>query len=119
MKRIAIACGLAACLPLAALATERANIDEDFNGLNIETNVVGSISEGDSDGSMTAGIQLLEVTNNADVAVTCQLEPGPSEGPESDTADATIEPGESTQMQMGSDYASVTTRARISCREAS
>jgi hypothetical protein len=113
MNKIRIISGIAACLPFATLAMERTNIDEELNGLNVGTEIVGSISEADS---ATAGVQLLQVTNNDDVSITCEIEPAASDM--AGASRVSIAPGENATLQLGSDYASATTRARLTCREA-
>jgi hypothetical protein len=113
MYRMTLTLGLAAALPLASLAMERTNIDEELNGLDVETEIVGSISEA---GSATAGVQMLQVRNNEEVPITCEIDPAASEMDGASVA--TIQPGESATLQLGSDYASAATRARLDCQTA-
>lgn len=113
MNRLTLTLGLAAALPLASLAMERTNIDEELNGLDVETEIVGSISEA---GSATAGVQMLQVRNNEEIPITCEIDPAASDMDGASVA--TIQPGESATLQLGRDYASATTRARLDCRTA-
>jgi aromatic ring hydroxylase len=118
MNRLAAICSFAALIPLATGAMERTSIEKELNELNVNAEIVGSISEaGADDGQpMTAGVQVLEVTNNDEVAIHCEVDPAPSDGQGSSRA--TIESGASATLQLGSDYASATTRARLICRPA-
>lgn len=110
MNRIAPAFGLALCLPLMSQAMERTSIDEELNGLSIETEIVGSLSEAKS---ATAGMQMLQVTNNEAITVVCDIEPAADEADA--PAEVSVAPGQSATLQLGSDYASATTRARLHC----
>lgn len=119
MKKIMMACGFVACLPLAATANN-VDIEKELNGLDIEAEISGSAGgdAGPAPGG-TGGVQAMLVTNNGDVSAVCQIEPHPSETSMTGSPRVSIEPGESATMRLEGSYTSATTRARLVCEEAS
>lgn len=54
MKKIMMVCGLAVCLPLAALAEDV--IDQELNGLDIGVNIIGPSSNPGSGPGASGGV---------------------------------------------------------------
>jgi len=108
--------GLAICLPATVTAmADGLDLDKQLNGLDIETEVVGS-SGGGSAGTATASTtQMLKVTNNADVSVTCKLQPGPAEAQSDAPPPSTIEPGEQTSLAVPGKYTGAPLQAKLVC----
>ena len=116
MKKIAATLGLLACMPLAAFAQD-IKLDKELNGLDIETQVIGDSTATAPGPGGTASTQVLQVTNNSDSTVTCQLDPGPAETAASESPMAPIKAGESATLRLDGSYASATTRAKLICNE--
>ncbi|WP_150304365.1 hypothetical protein [Pseudomonas saliphila] len=116
MKKIATTLGLLACLPLAAFAQD-IELDKELNGLDIETEIIGDSTATAPGPGAAAGTQVLQVTNNSDSTVTCQLDPGPAETAASESPMASIKAGESAVLRLDGSYASATMRAKLICSE--
>ncbi|QIB51451.1 MULTISPECIES: hypothetical protein [Pseudomonas] len=116
MKKIAATLGLLACLPLAAFA-ENIELDKELNGLDIETKIVGDDTATTPGPGGAVGTQVLQVTNNSDSTVTCQLNPGPAETAASESPMTPIKAGASAVLRLDGSYASATMRAKLICKE--
>lgn len=117
MRKIVMTLGLAACVPLLAGAATPTGLETELNGLDIDVQTAGAgTATGAGPGAgVSDGPQALMVTNNSDVAVSCELEPGPTDTLMDDDQRATIEPGESATMRLSSGYASATVDATLRC----
>ncbi|SDS92030.1 MULTISPECIES: hypothetical protein [Pseudomonadaceae] len=116
MKKIATTLGLLACLPFVAFAQD-IELDEELNGLDIETKIIGDSTATTPGPGGTAGTQVLQVTNNGDSSVTCQLDPGPAETAASESPMTPIKAGASAVLRLDGSYASATMRAKLICNE--
>lgn len=116
MKKIATTLGLLACLPLVVFAQD-IELDKELNGLDIETKIIGDRTATTPGPGAAAGTQVLQVTNNGDSTVTCQLDPGPAETAASESPVTLIKAGESAVLRLGGGYASATMRAKLICNE--
>ncbi|MFC3609253.1 hypothetical protein [Stutzerimonas tarimensis] len=114
-RKILMTLALAGCLPWLASAASDMELDKELGGLDIDvetTGVAGAAGPGPGTG---AGPQVLRLTNNSDVTVTCELEPGATETLMDDSMPVSIEPGESATMRMSRGYSSATSRATLRC----
>lgn len=112
MKKIMMVCGLAVCLPLAALAEDV--IDQELNGLDIGVNIIGPSSNPGSGPGASGGVQVVMVTNHSDSVVSCRLQPGPSETM-TEPAAVSIKPGEDASLPLEGDYSSASPRIKLVC----
>lgn len=110
-------CALVACLPLAALAADsnELTLDKQFNGLNIDAQLVGSSDTGGQGAG--SGVQALKVTNNDSVVVVCQLQPGPAESTDSASPPTSLEPGKSGTLRVDGKYTGTPLKATLACRK--
>ena len=113
-KNMLIFCGLAICLPVTAMA-DGLDLDKQLNGLDIETEVVGSSGGGSAGTATTSTTQMLQITNNADVSVTCELQPRPAEAQSDAPPPTTIEPGEQTSLAVPGKYTGAPLQAKLVC----
>ncbi|WP_313053540.1 hypothetical protein [Pseudomonas lopnurensis] len=106
---------LVLCVPLTAVAEGLALEQMELNGLRIGAELVGSDGSGSAGGAVTASGQILQLTNNDSVSVTCSLEPGPSEPHDSAPPPATMAPGERATLNVAGTYTGAPLRAKLSC----
>ncbi|WP_313407591.1 hypothetical protein [Stutzerimonas kunmingensis] len=113
-KNALILCSLAIWLPLTAMA-EGLDLEEELNGLDIEAELVGSSGGGSAGTATVSTTQMLQITNNADVSVTCELQPGPAEAQSDAPPPTTIEPGEQTSLAVPGKYTGAPLQAKLVC----
>ncbi|WP_199884961.1 hypothetical protein [Pseudomonas bohemica] len=115
-NRTLMLCLLVAFLPLGAVADE-AEIENNFNGLDITTQVAGGTIGGTGPGA-SSGPQVTKVTNNTSSKVRCELKAGPAETTDDTPGPVTIEPHESAPLSLPGNYASATFKATLTCDKA-
>jgi hypothetical protein len=116
MNRLLIG-GLAACLPLLALADTE--LQEHLNGLQVET-VTSPLTAQDNTGSGPVtgnGTLVLKLTNHETQAVECEVDPGPA-ATEPQLQKVSLAPGESATLRVDSRASGNTSDAKLTCTPA-
>lgn len=115
-KKLLLLCSVAACFSLAAMA-DGVDLEKEFNGLNVQVEVIGSGSEGGGTGSTaSSGPQALKVTNNDKVGVSCELQPGGAEAQDTTAPAASIEPGKYATLRVPGKYTGAPLTAKLLCK---
>lgn len=115
-KKTLVLCVFATMLPLTAVADE-VEVEKDFNGLDIITQVSGVSASGAGPG-ISGGPQVMRVSNNSTTKVKCELKAGPAEPAGEDPAPVIIEPQKSATLRLPGNYASATFKAKLTCDKA-
>ncbi|WP_220814539.1 hypothetical protein [Pseudomonas paralcaligenes] len=107
-------CGLAASLPLLAMAAPE--LAEELNGLKVETST-SPITAQDNTGSgpVTGNATLVvKLTNHDTRSVECKVDPGPT-ATEVQIQKVNLEPGESATLRVDSRASGTGTDAKLTC----
>ncbi len=107
-------CGLAAFLPLLAMAAPE--LAEELNGLNVETST-SQITAQDNTGSgpVTGNATLVvKLTNRDTRSVECEVDPGPT-ATEMQVQKVNLAPGESATLRVDSRATGTGTETKLSC----
>ncbi|WP_043311547.1 hypothetical protein [Pseudomonas sp. ML96] len=118
MKAMLICGGLAACLPLLALAD--GEISEQLNGLQIETSSSPLTAQDNTGaaGPVTGNATLLlKLTNRDTQIVECVVDPGPT-ATEPQQQRAQLAPGESATLRVEARAGGQQSDARLTCTPA-
>jgi hypothetical protein len=117
MKNLLVCGGLAACLPLLALAD--GEIREQLNGLQVETSSSPMTAQDNTgSGPVTGNATLvLKLTNRDTQTVECRVDPGPIA---TDTQEQRVRlaPGESATLRVDSHASGQQSDASLTCTPA-
>lgn len=116
MNRLLIG-GLAACLPLLAMAD--GELTEHLNGLQVET-ATSPLTAQDNTGSgpVTGNATLvLKLTNHETQAVDCEVDPGPTAA-DPQVQRVSLEPGESATLRVDARASGATSDGKLTCTPA-
>lgn len=111
MNTLIKACGIALCLPLTVAANE-ASLNLDLSGLDVDSQIVNTDA---TRGPDATGIDLVRVTNNAEVHIICQLKPTPDEPNMKPSRAIDIAPGEQATLRLQGSYRDVNSSATLQC----
>lgn len=109
-------CSLALCLPLSATA-DGLDLKKELNGLDIEARMVGPGEGGSAGNTATRTTQMLQLRNNSDARVTCELRPGAAENQNDASSPVTIEPGGEATMPVPGKYTDAPLQATLHCKQ--
>lgn len=112
MNTLIKACGLVFCLPFAVSANQP-SLNLELNGLDIESRIIRTDT---TRGPAAKGIDLVQVTNNADVDALCQLKPAPNEPNLKPSRAIDIAPGKKATLRLQGSYRDVKSTATLRCR---
>lgn len=111
MNKMITACGLALLLPVTVVADE-ALLNMELNGLDIDSRIINTDA---TRGPDATGVDRVQVTNNSDVEVICQLKPAAEEPNIKPSQPTIIAPGEQGALRLQGSYRDVKSQATLSC----
>ena len=114
MNKVLLITGLAACLPLTALADVK--IASELNGLDIETSLsLPPFHLPDSSAISRGASQILKVTNHGAQSAVCTVKPGVAEALSPSGRKMLLEPGTSVVVLVDSRPIGRSTQASLAC----
>ncbi|MCY1272975.1 hypothetical protein D9M68_239880 [compost metagenome] len=114
MNKVLLITGLAACLPLTALADER--VASELNGLDIDTTLTSPpIHALDSSAISRGASQILKITNRDAQPALCTVKPGVADALRPSGRKVLLEPGTSVVLLVDSRPIGRSTEATLAC----